>query len=57
MRFGFFVCIFLFLFHSAFAANPDAKLRVHLTLRDGSSEDYKLDWVDEQKIVVFEKER
>lgn len=40
---------------AGFADNPDAKPRVTVTMRDGKAKDYKLDWIDEKKIVVFER--
>lgn len=44
----------VFIAVAAFAANEDAKPRITLTLANGKSMDYKLDWIDENKIVVFE---
>ena len=38
-----------------YAENTDVKLRVTVTLTNGTTEEYKLDWIDENKIVVFER--
>jgi hypothetical protein len=48
--------ILQFLSPDAYAQKePDIKLRVTVTRIDGTSREYKLDWIDEQKIVVFER--
>lgn len=41
---------------SLFAENEDRKPRVTVTLADGSTREYKLDWIDEGKVVVFERD-
>jgi len=56
MRWTLSLALILMISCVAFAQKePDIKLRVTVTMTDGSSREYKLDWIDENKIVVFER--
>ena len=55
MKVAIFFAVFAFVCVLVPAENADVKLRVTVTMVDGTSEEYKLDWIDEKKIVVFER--
>ena len=53
-----FLCsvVILLISGSLFAAKEDVKPHVWVTLTDGKTKEYKLDWIDENKVVVFERD-